>query len=61
MEELLLELQAGWQLQVFIRGQCQGPAKFILSPRYHEYQRMMYMGGYGGGYNMGFGNNYYNR
>jgi len=29
--------------------------------RYHEYQRMMYMGGYGGGYNMGFGNNYYNR
>ena len=33
----------------------------MLIPRYHEYQRMMYMGGYGGGYNMGFGNNYYNR
>ena len=29
--------------------------------RYHEYQRMMYMGGYGGGYNMGYSNNFYNR
>ena len=38
-----------------------GAGLLILSPRYHEYQRMMYMGGYGGGYNMGFGNNYYNR
>ena len=62
--ELLLGLLVVWPLQVFIRGiGCfvVSPAMFKLSPRYHAYQRMMYMGGYGGGYNPGFGNNYYNR
>jgi len=42
-------------------GVAGGMATASVYQRYHEYQRMMYMGGYGGGYNMGFGNNYYNR
>jgi len=42
-------------------GVAGGMATASVYQRYHEYQRMMYMGGYGGGYNQGFGNNYYNR
>jgi len=49
----------------FIGGAALGVAGAMATAsvyqRYHEYQRMMYMGGYGGGYNMGYSNNFYNR
>merc|ERR1712013_511801 len=49
----------------FIGGAALGVAGAMATAsvyqRYHEYQRMMYMGGYGGGYNMGYSSNFYNR
>ena len=59
--EQLWGLEVLWPLQVFTRGTMVS-VSFTLCVRYLEFQRMMYMGGYGDyGFNMGYADNYYNR